>query len=68
LPAATRRARITLTTPYVAVPAVLRQRCGLHAGDRALLAAILDEDTLTIYPLAVLDHALRVYRQRGDHP
>src|SRR6185295_18743974 len=25
--------------PYVTIPAVLRDRCGLHAGDRVLLAA-----------------------------
>jgi bifunctional DNA-binding transcriptional regulator/antitoxin component of YhaV-PrlF toxin-antitoxin module len=63
---------VTLTAkPYVAIPAVLRERCGLHAGDRVLLAATLGEGTLAVYPLAVLDQAIRAHKQhvgdgRGD--
>src|SRR6185312_16608016 len=31
---------------YIAIPAALCRRCGLRAGDRVLLAALLHEDTL----------------------
>ena len=51
---------VTLTTrPYVVIPAVLRRRCGLRAGDRVLLAATPREDVLAVYPLSVVDHAIR---------
>ena len=40
---------------YIAIPAALRRRCGLEPGDRVLLAAALEEDTLTAHPLAVVD-------------
>jgi hypothetical protein len=53
---------ITLPTrPYIAIPAGLRRRCGLEPGDRVLLAAALEDDTLTAYPLAVVDQAIRAY-------
>ena len=45
----------------VAIPAPLRHRCGLQAGDRVLLAALPGEDTLAAYTLAVVDRALRVH-------
>jgi bifunctional DNA-binding transcriptional regulator/antitoxin component of YhaV-PrlF toxin-antitoxin module len=45
--------------PCVVIPAALRSRCGLHAGDRVLLAAIPAEDTLAAYPLAIVDEAIR---------
>jgi hypothetical protein len=45
--------------PYITIPAVLRTRCGLRAGDRVLLAASLDEDLLTVYPLSTLHQAIR---------
>jgi hypothetical protein len=45
--------------PYITIPAVLRTRCGLNAGDRVLLAASLDEDLLTVYPLSTLHQAIR---------
>jgi hypothetical protein len=45
--------------PYITVPAVLRTRCGLRAGDRVLLAAALDEDLLTVYPLSTLHQAIQ---------
>ncbi|MBP2329650.1 hypothetical protein JOF56_010035 [Kibdelosporangium banguiense] len=44
--------------PYITIPAVLRTRCGLQAGDRVLLAAALDEDLLTVYPLSTLHQAI----------
>jgi hypothetical protein len=50
---------------YITVPAALRRRCGLHSGDRVLLAALLHEDTLTAYSLAVVDQAIRAH---GAHP
>jgi hypothetical protein len=45
--------------PSVAIPAALRRRCGLRAGDRVLLAAAPGQDTLTVYSLAVVDQAIR---------
>nr|CEL13515.1 hypothetical protein [Kibdelosporangium sp. MJ126-NF4] len=45
--------------PYVTIPAVLRTRCGLRTSDRVLLAATLDEDLLTVYPLSTVHHAIR---------
>ena len=47
--------------PYIAIPAALRRRCGLLPGDRVLLAAMPGADTLTAYPLAVVDQAIRAY-------
>jgi bifunctional DNA-binding transcriptional regulator/antitoxin component of YhaV-PrlF toxin-antitoxin module len=44
---------------YIAVPARLRRRCGLRAGDRVLLAAVPGDATLTAYCLAVVDQAIR---------
>jgi bifunctional DNA-binding transcriptional regulator/antitoxin component of YhaV-PrlF toxin-antitoxin module len=46
---------------YIAIPAALRRRCGLEAGDRVLLAAIPADDTLTAYSLAVVDQAIRAH-------
>jgi hypothetical protein len=46
---------------YITVPAALRRRCGLHPGDRVLLAALLHEDTLAAYALAVVDQAIRAH-------
>jgi hypothetical protein len=37
------------------IPAVLRRRCGLRAGDLVLLAAVPGEDALAAYPFAVED-------------
>ncbi len=45
--------------PYVVIPAALRRRCGLRAGDRMLLAVCPGEDTLAAYSFAVVDQALR---------
>ncbi len=47
---------------YIAIPAALRRRCGMRAGDQVLLAALLDEDTLAAYPLALVDQAIRGHR------
>lgn len=43
---------------YLRLPAALRHRCGLVAGDRVLLAADAVRCLLVIYPPAALDHAL----------
>jgi hypothetical protein len=43
---------------YLRLPAALRHRCALVAGDRVLLAADADRSRLTIYPPAALDLAL----------
>jgi len=47
--------------PCIAIPAALRRRCGLRAGDRVLLAAVPSEDTLAACSLAVVDQALRAH-------
>lgn len=47
--------------PYIAIPAALRRRCGLHPGDRVLLAAAPHADTLAAYSFAVVDQALRAH-------
>ena len=41
--------------PYIVIPAALRRRCGLRAGDHVLLAALPDEDMLAAYSFAVVD-------------
>jgi hypothetical protein len=40
--------------PYVVIPAALRRRCGLRAGDHVL-------DILAAYSCAVVDQALRAH-------
>ena len=45
--------------PYVVIPAALRGRCGLRAGDHVLLAASPGEDMLAAYSFAVVDQAMR---------
>ena len=47
--------------PYVVIPAPLRRRCGLRAGDHVLLAASPGEDKLTAYSFAVVDQAIRAH-------
>ncbi|MFC5099714.1 AbrB/MazE/SpoVT family DNA-binding domain-containing protein [Kibdelosporangium philippinense] len=46
--------------PYLAIPAALRSRCGLHPSDRVLLAATLEEDLLAVFPLSTVHDAIRV--------
>jgi hypothetical protein len=46
---------------HLVIPAVLRRRCGLHAGGLVLLAAVPGEDALAAYPIAVVDEALRAH-------
>jgi hypothetical protein len=47
--------------PYVVIPAALRSRCGLRAGDHVLLAASPGEDMLAAYSFAVVDQAMRAH-------
>jgi hypothetical protein len=47
---------------YITIPAALRRRCGLEAGDQVLLAALPGEDALAAYCLAVVDQAIRAHR------
>lgn len=54
--------------PYVVIPAALRRRCGLRPGDRVLLAAVLREDVLAAYPLALVDQAIRAHRPVLSRP
>ncbi len=58
--------------PCVVIPAALRHRCGVRAGDRVLLAALPGEDVLAVYPLAVVDQAIRAHgpfpRRQGGQP
>jgi len=44
---------------YIVIPAALRRRCGLRAGDHVLLAASPGEDILAAYSFTVVDQALR---------
>ncbi len=46
---------------YITIPAALRRRCGLEAGDQVLLAALPAEDALAAYCLAVVDQAIRAH-------
>jgi hypothetical protein len=46
---------------YVVIPAALRRRCGLRAGDHVLLAASPGQDTMAAYSCAVVDQALRAH-------
>jgi hypothetical protein len=43
------------------IPAPLRRRCGLRAGDPVLLAAFPGQDTLAAYSFAVVDQALQIH-------
>jgi hypothetical protein len=47
--------------PYVVIPAALRRRCGLRAGDHVLLAALPYEDMLAAYSFTVVDQAMRAH-------
>ena len=47
--------------PYLAIPATLRRRCGLRAGDLVLLAGFPGEDALAAYSFGVVDQALRAH-------
>ena len=46
---------------YITIPAALRRRCGLAAGDQVLLAALPAQDSLAAYSLAVVDQAIRAH-------
>jgi bifunctional DNA-binding transcriptional regulator/antitoxin component of YhaV-PrlF toxin-antitoxin module len=46
---------------YVVIPAALRRRCGLRAGNHVLLAASPSQDILAAYSFAVVDRALRAH-------
>jgi hypothetical protein len=47
--------------PYLVIPAALRRRCGLQAGDQVLLALFPAQDALAAYSCAVVDQALRAH-------
>lgn len=47
------------TRQYIAIPAALCHRCGLHPGDGVLLAAAPAAGALAAYSLATVDQALR---------
>jgi hypothetical protein len=48
------------------LPAAARHRLGLRPGDRVLLAAQPERQTLVVYPPAALDELLAHGRQGGD--
>src|SRR5258708_10321245 len=51
---------VTLSSrAYISIPAALRHRCSLEAGDQVLLAAIPGGNALAVYSLAVVDQAIR---------
>ncbi|MFZ0120176.1 MAG: AbrB/MazE/SpoVT family DNA-binding domain-containing protein, partial [Pseudonocardiaceae bacterium] len=43
---------------HLRLPATVRHGCGLHPGDRVLLAADPDRDLLVVHPPAALDDLL----------
>jgi AbrB family looped-hinge helix DNA binding protein len=45
----------------IMIPAALRRRCGLRAGDPVLLAAVPGRDALAAYSFAVVDQAIRAH-------
>ena len=47
--------------PCLVIPAALRSRCGLRAGDQVLLAALPGEDMLAAFSCAVVDQAIRAH-------
>jgi hypothetical protein len=47
--------------PYVVLPAGVRHRSGVRAGEQVLLAADPAHDVLVVHPLAVLDSMLVAY-------
>ncbi|MGH3409546.1 MAG: AbrB/MazE/SpoVT family DNA-binding domain-containing protein [Streptosporangiaceae bacterium] len=47
--------------PCLVIPAALRRRCGLRAGDQVLLAAEPRQGTLAAYSFAVVDQAIRAH-------
>jgi hypothetical protein len=52
--------------PYLVIPAALRRRCGLRAGDRVLLAVFPAQDTLAAYSFAVVHQALLAHTPVSD--
>ena len=50
------------------IPAVLRRRCGLRAGDRVLLAAVPGQDMLAAYSFAMVDQPIRAHTARSRTP
>jgi hypothetical protein len=52
--------------PYVVIPAALRHRCGLRAGDHVLLAASPGRDMLAAYSFEVVDQALQAHAPVPD--
>lgn len=47
--------------PYLVLPAALRRRSGLGAGDLVLVAADPNHDVLVVHPLAALDTMITTY-------
>ena len=47
--------------PYLVLPAALRRRSGLGAGDLVLVAADPNHDVLVVHPLAALDTMVTTY-------
>jgi hypothetical protein len=47
--------------PYIVIPAALRSRSGLRAGDHVLLVASPGEDKLITYSFAVVDQAMQAH-------
>lgn len=57
--------------PYLVLPATVRRRNGLGAGQQVLLAADPNHDVLVVHPQAALDTMITAYHAslstRGDH-
>ncbi len=56
-----RHGRRTPKSGFVVLPSRIRNRIGLYAGDRVLLAASLDDEVLRVYPPRALAAALCGY-------
>lgn len=58
--------------PYLALPATVRRRNGLSAGQQVLLAADPNHDVLVVHPQAALDSMITAYHAslstRGTNP
>jgi bifunctional DNA-binding transcriptional regulator/antitoxin component of YhaV-PrlF toxin-antitoxin module len=53
---------------YVRLPAQVRHRCDLRAGDRVLLAADPSQQMLRVYPPSTLDDLLAAAPDESDTP
>jgi bifunctional DNA-binding transcriptional regulator/antitoxin component of YhaV-PrlF toxin-antitoxin module len=51
---------------HLTLPAVPRRHCGMRPGDRVLLVATPEQDTVAVYPLATLHRAILHHHSLAD--